>query len=478
MKVIRNLFSHFSLMVISSLVLPLFTITHANSQYPFNLLNSNASQSINGNNLNFLPFISKNLGLSHYVSVYGSDNNPGTLSSPWRTISKAAGMVEPGDTVFIRGGVYQEAVEFSSSGTSSAPITILAYHGEIPVIDGNNYDLPHNDGGALLEISGNYVYVSGLEIRYSSYLGVLVGGAHDVATRINSHHNLHSGMRLAGDYSIIEYSQVWMNDMQNYNGQYPRGDSTALTASRRPDHAIIRHNVVHENWGIGLSTYEANGTIIEDNIVYDNYGPNVYISDATNILFQRNFVYATGNMIGGGQVGIQLGDETLYPPSSSSDIIIINNIVYHTKRNLAAWRGSSGKMVNVLIANNTFVNSAEESGLLFKDDLSFDNVRFMNNLIQQDGALPIISVSDYHPGLDFSNNLWSKTPQQSASGSGDFIGDPLLSHSGDIFAPEWYKLSSLSPAIDIGNPITIVTIDYFNNIRGVPPDIGANEFSP
>jgi parallel beta-helix repeat protein len=414
----------------------------------------------------------------YYVAPNGNDNNPGTLTSPWRTLSKAAEMIEPGVLVYLRGGIYREAVEFSRSGTHDYPIKILAYQGETPIIDGNNYDLPHQDGGALLEISGNYIYVSGLEVRYSSYVGVLVNGSHSTANKINAHHNLHSGMRISGNYSVIEYSNVWSNDMQNYNGKYSSGDSTALTASRHPTNAIIRNNIVRENWGIGLSTYEADGTIIEGNIVYDNYGPNIYLSDVTNVLFQRNFIYATGNMIGGPQVGIQLGDETLYPPLSSSNITITNNIVYHTRRNLACWHGSSGKMANVLIANNTFVNSTEESGIVFKENLQFDNVRFINNLIQQDGDLPIILLPDSHPGLSFSNNLWSKNARQSATGPGDITADPLLARTGDPSDPEWFKLTGISPAIGGAITLSEVTTDYFGYPREAPPDMGANEFFP
>lgn len=425
----------------------------------------------------FLPITSDGRQV-YYVAKNGNDNNPGTISSPWRTISKASRMLEPGVTVYIREGVYQESVKFSASGTKDATINIRAFRGETPVIDGNNYSLPHDYGAALLEISGNYVNVSGLEVRYSSYLGVLVEGEHDIATKINAHHNLHSGMRISGDYSVIEYSNVWSNDMQNYNGQHPSGDSTALTASRHPNHAIIRHNVVHENWGIGLSTYEASGTIIEKNIVYDNYGPNVYLSDVTNILFQQNFIYATGNMIGGPQVGIQLGDETLYPPLSSSNITITNNIVYHTNRNLACWRGSSGKMLDVLIANNTFVNSTEESGVVFKYNLSFDNVRFMNNLVQQDDDLPIIMVADSHPGLTFSNNLWSVAPSEAALSPEDVIGDPSFAQNGNPTSPEWYKLTGNSPAIGGALTLSEVTTDYFGLPREVPPDMGADEFFP
>jgi parallel beta-helix repeat protein len=425
----------------------------------------------------FLPITSDG-HIIYYVSPSGNDHNPGTIDLPWRTLSKAADMAQPGTTVYVRGGVYQEAVEFSNSGTHADPIKILAYQNELPIIDGNNYSLPRVAGGTLLEISGDNVFVSGFEVRYSNYLGVLVSGSYSTASKINSNHNLHSGMRISGDFSVIEYSNVWSNDMQNYNSQNPSGDSTALTAARHPSNAVIRNNLVHDNWGIGLSTYEASGTLIENNIVYDNYAANIYLSDVNHVTFQRNFIYATGNMIGGAQVGIQVGDEILYPPYSSSNIIITNNIVYHTRRNLACWHGSSGQMVEVLIANNTFVNSTEESGIVFKDNLDFTNVRFVNNLVQQDGDLPIILLPNSHEGLTLSNNLWSKNPRQSATGPGDIIANPQLAQTGAPSSPKWFKLTGISPAIGGALFITEVTIDYFGLPREAPPDMGANEFFP
>lgn len=46
---------------------------------------------------------------TYYVSPNGSDNNNGTiLSTPFNTIQKAAGVVNPGDKVYIRDGVYRE----------------------------------------------------------------------------------------------------------------------------------------------------------------------------------------------------------------------------------------------------------------------------------------------------------------------------------------------------------------------------------
>ncbi len=423
--------------------------------------------------ITYLP-ITEHGGTAYYVSTQGRDSNPGTYTRPWRTLSKAAEMVQPGNTVYIRGGVYQEAVDFAISGTPNSPIKILAFPNEIPIIDGNNYQIPDHEGGSLLEVSGSYVTVSGFEVRYSSYIGVLLSGSYSVADSINAHHNLHGGMNTNGDFSTIQNSQVWSNDMQNYGGINPAGDSTGLTAARHPDHATLRNNVVFGNWGIGLSTYESNGTVLTGNIVYDNYGPNSYISDATDVLFEHNFIFATGVMNPPDKIGIQVGDELSTPPSSN--ITIINNIVYNTDRNIACWKGSTGKMTNVLIANNTFVNSRQETNVLFNDGLLFENVKFLNNLVVQDGNLPIVIVDNNHPGLTFSNNLWSKPPIQPASGPGDIIGNPLLAHTSDPTHPEWFRLTSDSPAIGHALALPQVSIDYFGVNREAPPDIGASEF--
>ncbi|OGD72462.1 hypothetical protein A3A84_01405 [Candidatus Collierbacteria bacterium RIFCSPLOWO2_01_FULL_50_23] len=44
-----------------------------------------------------------------YVSTKGIDTNPGTIEAPFRTIGKAALIVNPGDTVLIRGGYLQSS---------------------------------------------------------------------------------------------------------------------------------------------------------------------------------------------------------------------------------------------------------------------------------------------------------------------------------------------------------------------------------
>ena len=54
----------------------------------------------------------------YYVSTTGNDENPGTLTSPWRTIQKAVTTVTPGCVVNIMGGTYYEEIKVTVSGTA------------------------------------------------------------------------------------------------------------------------------------------------------------------------------------------------------------------------------------------------------------------------------------------------------------------------------------------------------------------------
>ena len=64
---------------------------------------------------------------TYYVDgTHGSDLNKGTTDAPFATIQKAADLVQPGDTVIIRSGVYYENVKITNCGTEDAPIIFRA----------------------------------------------------------------------------------------------------------------------------------------------------------------------------------------------------------------------------------------------------------------------------------------------------------------------------------------------------------------
>src|SRR5215510_2133589 len=58
-------------------------------------------------------------GATYYVSPTGSDSNSGTQDQPFRTIQRAADVVNPGNTVIVEDGVY------TYSGSNQCSKTIV-----------------------------------------------------------------------------------------------------------------------------------------------------------------------------------------------------------------------------------------------------------------------------------------------------------------------------------------------------------------
>src|SRR5207253_2828678 len=122
--------------------------------------------------------------LAFYVSTTGNDASSGTSGSPWRTIQHAANMVQPGDTIYVYGGTYNETVTINASGNSTAGyITFQSYPGQTAIIDGTG--LAVNGQTGLINIQDqSYLVVRGFEIRnYSTSstanvpIGIYITGA-------------------------------------------------------------------------------------------------------------------------------------------------------------------------------------------------------------------------------------------------------------------------------------------------------------
>ena len=131
----------------------------------------------------FLSFgVFASLGMSrsqaegYFVSPNGSDNNPGTIARPFKTIQKCAELVRPGETCWLRKGIYRETVRPRFSGTGSKPITFAAYRKESVTISGteliNNWSNYRNaiyrtditlpvDGYSDTGVFANQIFVNG-----------------------------------------------------------------------------------------------------------------------------------------------------------------------------------------------------------------------------------------------------------------------------------------------------------------------------
>jgi hypothetical protein len=157
--------------------------------------------------------------VAYYVATTGSDGNPGTsLAAPFATIQKCATVAQPGDTCWIRGGVYRETVRPARSGASGAPITFRAYNDEAVVISGadviNNWS--HYSGNIYqapmpwslnvrdpAQITNNQVFVDGKMMVEARWPNI----APERATRLTTADNA----RADGASGISQYAATYQD---------------------------------------------------------------------------------------------------------------------------------------------------------------------------------------------------------------------------------------------------------------------------
>jgi hypothetical protein len=143
-------------------------------------------------------------------------------------------------------------------------------------------------------------------------------------------------------------------------------------------------------------------------------------------------------------------------------------------------------MNGIVVANNTFVNATSGSEAAFviasPTNITHSNTSITNNIILQEDTQAIGSFGSPTTGITFSNNLWSKSPPSSMTGTNSIVANPLITKSGS-FTPgnltgAYFKFSSSSPAINKAATLAAVTRDYFGTTRpsGSAPDIGAYEY--
>ncbi len=110
--------------------------------------------------------INSHLPTIYFVSPTGSDSSSGTSSAPFKTIQKAANIVNPGDTVIIKDGIYIDTnndnfvVQLNRGGTASNWITFKAEDKWGAILDGENFSTGY---GWKFGKDADYIRVEGLE---------------------------------------------------------------------------------------------------------------------------------------------------------------------------------------------------------------------------------------------------------------------------------------------------------------------------
>jgi parallel beta-helix repeat protein len=443
-----------------------------------------------------------------YVAPTGNNANPGTQALPWKTLQYAVSQLKAGQTLYAMTGVYAETVTITASGTAAAPITVSAYTGQTPVIDGATVTVP--TFASLLKLHGNYITVSGFEVRninndghggtggsntINGGYGVSIEGNNDTVSNLNVHNTWAQGILASGNNSVIENNTVSYVAMSNCRAantancsSTARGWASCLSAAspygsgQITFNAVIQGNTVFNCWGEGISTWLSNGTTIQNNVTYNNWAQNLYVNNAWNTLVQRNIVYNTPNNYVGKTASFTLADEQTSTTNNpvSGFPTIINNLIYNAELCAFCWTEVAGTgLYGGLIANNTINAPSLPAGISAFSTGGAGNSKnvtnvysfIYNNIVVGGGYVPSLG------GLTLSNNLWSTKPATGAAiGPGDVFGDPQLTTTGStnagLLSAQYFQLQATSPAIAKGKSLSNVTTDFVGSTMGAPPAIG------
>lgn len=179
---------------------------------------------------------------TYFVAVNGNDLNSGTIESPFATLSHAQTLVEAGDTVYIRGGVYKITEDqimatssnelwayvfnMSTKAAKNSPICYWGFEGERPIFDLSEVK-PANKRVIAFYVTGHYLHFKNFEIIGTQV--TIVGHTQSECFRNEGGNNnvyenlsMHDGMAI-GFYLTKGVNNLVLN-CDSYNNYDPISD--------------------------------------------------------------------------------------------------------------------------------------------------------------------------------------------------------------------------------------------------------------
>jgi len=430
-------------------------------------------------------------------------------------------VAQPGDTVVVRQGTYNELVEFPRSGAPGAPITVRAACGERPILDGTGL-VGTGEPALFSVVDQGHIVVEGFEIRNLTGMGgfpagIWVRGAsHDVVIRDNVIHDIkaENGGDGAGAHGIAVYGTKTtpaerISIVGNELSDLVLGWSEALVVNGNVRDFEVRDNHVHHvnNIAFDFIGFESDvcgacsqndvidadnvnrvrqglivGNLAHDVTSYGNpaYGNEkaagcFYVDGGADLVLERNTAHSC-------DLGVELASEWF--GKSTQGIVVRNNFLYANDVTCIATGGYSsgngsggGAAKNNVVVNNTLFDCSRDGwadAAILLQSRNQGNV-YQNNVVVATMGTSVVAVGGSgNTGNVFDFNVYFGGDLDGATGGANSLTvDPKLVDpgNGDL------HLSAGSPAKDKGSgALDVGEVDFDgDNRKNGPVDIGADE---
>lgn len=278
-----------------------------------------------------------------YVSPSGSDSNPGTMSQPFATLTKAQGVMRGSTikTAYLRAGVYSVTQMLTLTSADNNE-TWMTYPGDAvnsAILDASGMTFSNcGNNNVILIQGGNNITIDSLQIRnFTNGGGVTVHGG--PAYPDVQHDGCYSYAATGAAHSNKVTNNIIHDSGIGADNIYPWGWFCGITIWGDVQNSVVTNNVVYNMGGMGISfsllqmgpSGGLNNSIMSNNVIYNTntdsgsgdlaaiYAVDRTAGSSTGVQIKNNFIRDSGNPAKSIK-GIYLDD-------NASNISVTGNIV-------------------------------------------------------------------------------------------------------------------------------------------------------
>ncbi|MFA4906133.1 MAG: right-handed parallel beta-helix repeat-containing protein [Candidatus Margulisiibacteriota bacterium] len=386
----------------------------------FRLYNDSPSRATadDGGNRGRYEAIGTNSGITaeSYVSTAGNDSTgDGSLSNPWKTVTKAVSSTE--GTVYVRAGNFTANETFPLVLTGGQKIT--RYLTESASIDATGAGAKHTF------ITGPATTIESLTLTANntnaSYFSIYtLGNTHIKNNTLNA---AVSGVYLRANYCTVEGNTIAMSGSSGYG----------VTVHDSGDYSLIQNNNITANASDGRG------------IILGNYADNITVSGNTvearafgmEVASYNNSYNITNNILRGAGVASSYGIYASYVYSGSISSNEVSNFYYGIQADCNS--GTSTIWNNTIVNFTTGIYSSNGAAKVIK-----------NNIVSSLPTFPSLPTSGTK-GIDHvggtttlkNNDIWNNETNynNTSAGTGDISQNPRFASA----ASSDFRIYSDSP---------------------------------